>query len=188
LTPTLSAQILEGLGAKLEPDKWGEGVYLLSPTLKTGIIVIHQLPQTPATLWVRLLGKGNVQARAIQEVAALPAEHPYRNSALDLLGNLKVILEARETIEPEEQELIMQLSPLYLEKLQAAEQIGEQRGEINGRQDFVLRLLNKRVGVVSADVLAKVMELSLEQLENLYDAALDFTKVSDLTDWLNLNG
>jgi hypothetical protein len=56
LTPTLSAQILEGLGAKLELDKWGEGVYLLSPTLKTGIIVIHQLPQTPTTLWVRLLG------------------------------------------------------------------------------------------------------------------------------------
>jgi hypothetical protein len=65
-----------------------------------------------------------------------------------LLGNLKVILEARETIKPEAQELIMQLSPLYLEKLQASEQIGEQRGEINGRQDFVLRLLNKRVGVL----------------------------------------
>jgi hypothetical protein len=45
LTPTLSAQILEGLGAKLDPDNWGEGVYLLSPTLKTGIIVIHQLPR-----------------------------------------------------------------------------------------------------------------------------------------------
>ena len=113
---------------------------------------------------------------------------PYRNNALDLLGNLKVILETREKIEPEEQELIMQLSPLYLEKLQAAEQIGEQRGEINGRQDFVLRLLKKRVGDVSTEVLAKVMELSLEQLEDLYDAALDFTQISDLTAWLDLNG
>ena len=85
----------------------------------------------------------------------------------------------------------MPLSPLYLEKLQAAqqagEQIGEQRGEINGRKDFVLRLLNKRVGVVSADLLAKVMELSLDRLENLYDAALDFTKVSDLTAWFEQN-
>jgi predicted transposase YdaD len=152
------------------------------------LYVIHQLPQTPATLWVRLLGRGNVQARAIQAVAALPAEHPYRNNALDLLGNLKIILEARETIEPEEQELIMQLSPLYLEKLQAAEQIGEQRGEINGRQDFVLRLLKKRVGDVSAEVLSRVMELSLEQLEDLYDVALDFTEMSDLTAWLDVNG
>jgi hypothetical protein len=192
LTPTLSAQILEGLGANLELDKWGEGVYLLSPTLKTGIIVIHQLPKTPTTLWVRLLGKGKVQAQAIQELAALPSEHLYRNNALDLLGNLKIILEARETIQPEDRELIMQLSPLYLEKLQAAEQIGEQRGEqrgeIKGRQDFVLRLLKKRAGNVSAEVLSRVMELSLEQLEDLYDAALDFTKVSDLTVWLDLNG
>jgi hypothetical protein len=191
LTPTLSAQILEGLGAKLELDKWGEGVYLLNSTLKTGIIVIHQLPKTPSTLWVRLLGKGRVQAQAIQEVAALSEEHPYRNSALDLLGNLKVVLEARETIEPEDRELIMQLSPLYLEKLQEAqqigEQLGEQRGEIKGRQDLVLRLLKKRVGDVSVDVLAKVSILPVERLDNLHDAALDFTQISDLTDWLDLN-
>ena len=183
LTPTLSAQILEGLGAKLELDKWGEGVYLLSPTLKTGIIVIHQLPQTPTTLWVRLLGKGKVQERAIQEVAALPAEHPYRNNALDLLGNLKVILETREKIEPEEQELIMQLSPLYLEKLQAAEQVGE----VRHAQAQTVRLLSRRVGDVSTEILARVNVLPLEQLDDLLDAALDFSNVSDLIAWLDLN-
>ena len=183
LTPTLSAQILEGLGAKLELDKWGEGVYLLSPTLKTGIIVIHQLPQTPTTLWVRLLGKGKVQERAIQEVAALPAEHPYRNNALDLLGNLKVILEAREKIEPEEQELIMQLSPLYLEKLQAAEQVGE----VRHAQAQTVRLLSRRVGDVSTEILARVNVLPLEQLDDLLDAALDFSNVRDLIAWLDLN-
>lgn len=183
LTPTLSAQILEGLRAKLELDKWGEGVYLLSPTLKTGIIVIHQLPQTPTTLWVRLSGKGKVQARAIQEVAALPAEHPYRNNALDLLGNLKVILEAREKIEPEEQELIMQLSPLYLEKLQAAEQVGE----VRHAQAQTVRLLSRRVGDVSTEILARVNVLPLEQLDDLLDAALDFSNVSDLIAWLDLN-
>jgi hypothetical protein len=53
---SLPAQILEGLGAKLELEKWGEGVYLLNPTLKAGMIVIHQLPQTPTTLSVRPLG------------------------------------------------------------------------------------------------------------------------------------
>jgi Domain of unknown function (DUF4351) len=148
----------------------------------------YQLPKTPTNLWVRLLGKGKVQAQAIQEVAALPEHHPYRNNALDLLGNLKVILEARETIEPEEQELIMQLSPLYLEKLQAAQQVGEQLGEVRHAQAQTLRLLNRRVGDLSADVLAKVNALPLEQLDDLHDAALDFTKVNDLIDWLDLNG
>jgi hypothetical protein len=156
-------------------------VYLLSPALKTGIIVIHQLPQTPASLWFRLLGKGKVQSQAIEEVAALPPDNPYRQNALDLLGNLKVILEARAIIEPEEQSLIMQLSPLYLEKIHAAEQVGRQ----DERQTLILRLLTKRVGIVSSEVETRVKALSLGMLEELFDAALDFTQMNDLMTWLD---
>ncbi len=177
LTPTLSVDLLESLGAKSATESWSEGVYLLSPALKTGIIVIHQLPQTPASLWFRLLGKGKVQSQAIDEVAALPPDNPYRQNALDLLGNLKVILEARAIIEPEEQNLIMQLSPLYLEKIHAAEQVG--------RQEIILRLLTKRVGIVSSEVEARVKVLSLAMLEELFDAALDFTQMNDLMTWLD---
>jgi Domain of unknown function (DUF4351) len=180
LTPTLSVDLLESLGAK-SAESWGEGVYLLSPALKTGIIVIHQLPQTPASLWFRLLGKGKVQSQAIDEVAALPPDNPYRQNALDLLGNLKVILEARAIIEPEEQDLIMQLSPLYLEKIHAAEQVGRQ----DGKQALILRLLAKRVGTVSSEVEARVKALSLVMLEELFDAALDFTQMNDLMMWLD---
>jgi hypothetical protein len=181
LTPTLSVDLLESLGAKSEIESWGEGVYLLSPALKTGIIVIHQLPQTPASLWFRLLGKGKVQSQAIDEVAALPPDNPYRQNALDLLGNLKVILEARAIIEPEEQSLIMQLSPLYLEKIHAAEQVGRQ----DERQALILRLLTKRVGTVSSEVETRVKALSLAMLEELFDAALDFTQMNDLMMWLD---
>jgi Domain of unknown function (DUF4351) len=89
----------------------------------------------------------------------------------------------------------MPLSPLYLEKLQAAQQIGEKRGEqrgehrgeIKGSQNFVLRVLKNHLGDVSAELLAKVMLLSLEQLGDLFDASLDFTQVSDLISWLDLN-
>jgi hypothetical protein len=181
LTPTLSIDLLESLGAKSDIESWGEGVYLLSPALKTGIIVIHQLPQTPASLWFRLLGKGKVQSQAIDEVAALPPDNPYRQNALDLLGNLKVILEARTIIEPEEQNLIMQLSPLYLEKIHAAEQVGRQ----DERQTLILRLLTRRVGTVSSEVETRVKALSLVMLEELFDAALDFTQMNDLMMWLD---
>ncbi len=193
LTPTLSAKILESLGAKPDLDTWGEGVYLLPAALRTGIIVLHQLPQTPATLWFRLLGKGKVQTTAISEVAALPLADPYRQNALDLLGNLKVILETKESIEPEEQDLIMQLSPLYLEQLQAAEQVGEQRGELRGEQRgevkeaqaLILRLLKRRVGNVSIDLEARIKTLPLPQLEELGEALLDFSQMNDLVAWLD---
>jgi Domain of unknown function (DUF4351) len=193
LTPTLSAPILEGFGAKLDLENWEEGVYLMPAHLKTGMIVIHQLPKTPETLWLRILGKGRVQEQAIQEVAALPAQHPQRANVLDLLGNLKVILEARANIEPEEQELIMQLSPLYLEKIQAAELVGEQRGEQRGErrgevkeaQSLILRQLNRRVGNISIDLETRVKALQLAQLEELGEELLDFGQIGDLLAWLD---
>jgi Domain of unknown function (DUF4351) len=48
-------------------------------------------------------------------------------------------------------------------------------------------LLNRRVGDISADVLAKVKLLPLARLDDLHNAALDFTQASDLIVWLDLN-
>lgn len=50
---------------------------------------------------------------------------------------------------------------------------------------FVLRLLPKRCGVLSPELLEQVQALSLEQLEDLCEALLDFADVQDLEDWLN---
>jgi hypothetical protein len=58
LTPTLAATTLESFGAITDVERWRDGVYLMPPGCKTGIIVIHQLPKTPDTLWLRILGKG----------------------------------------------------------------------------------------------------------------------------------
>jgi Domain of unknown function (DUF4351) len=169
------------MGAKSILDDWGEGVYVMPLSLKTGIVVIHQLPQTPETLWFRLLGKGKVQERAIEEVAALPMNHPYRENVLDLLGNLRVTLEAKANIESEERDLIMRLSPLYLEKIQAAERVGGQREA----QTLILRQLNKRMGVLSPELQLQVKALSLARLEELCEALLDFGNLADLETWLS---
>jgi hypothetical protein len=177
LVPTLSKLMLAEYSATLTTKLVSTGVYLLPPGCKTGIIVIHQLPKTPETLWFRLLGKKKIQSNAIAEVAALPQSHPCRQDALSCLGNLRVILEAREIKKPDEEELIMQLSPLYLEKIQAAEQ--------KGQQELVLRQLTRRVGNVSREVEAQVKTLRLEQLDELLDAALTFTKVEDLIGWFD---
>jgi Domain of unknown function (DUF4351) len=213
LTPTLGEAILTGYGAKLTTE-FVAGVYSVNPNYKFGIVVIHQLPKTPATLWFRLLGRDRVQSEAIAEVAALDPNHPFRQNALDWLGNLKVILESRENLEPEERNLMMQLSPLYLEKIQAAQQeaeergkaigeargeaigeargeaIGEARGEARGElkeaQTLILRLLNRRVGTVSPELQVRVKALLLPQLEELGEALLDFTSLADFVDWLDL--
>jgi hypothetical protein len=159
LTPTLSDNILMSLGAALDVER-GEGVYLLPSAQKTGIVVIHRLPKTPATLWFRILGKAGVQRRAIEEVTELPQEHPYRQNTLELLGNLKVTLESQENIQPEDRDLIMQLSPLYLEKIQAA----KLEGKLEDRQEIALKMLRKNMPL---ETISELTELNAEQLQAL---------------------
>ena len=101
LTPTLSKSILDGYGARLTTEFVQSGVYAVDPNYKLRIVVIHQLPNIPETLWFRLLGRDKVQSQAIDEVNRLPDNHPLRQNALSWLGNLRVILESRETFHHE---------------------------------------------------------------------------------------
>lgn len=65
LSPTASQSVLEGFAASGDEINWGNGIYFLPRYLPTGIVVIHQLPKTRETLWLRILGKGRVQNAAI---------------------------------------------------------------------------------------------------------------------------
>ncbi len=179
ITPTIAAHKLEKFHAISDEAIWGSGIYLFPEGLQTGIIVVHQLPTIPETLWFRLMGKGKVQQTAMAEIAALPTDHPDRSNALDLLLSYRVELEAKQNIEPEEQKLIMQLSPLLLERIAAS--------ELKGNQELVLRLLRKKIGSLSVELEAQVKTLSLAQAENLGEMLLDFTEINDLLQWLHDN-
>ncbi len=57
-----------------------------------------------------------------------------------------------------------------------------------GRQEegvnLILRLLNRRIGGVSPQFTQRIQSLSVEQLENLGEALLDFKSPEDLEQWL----
>lgn len=59
----------------------------------------------------------------------------------------------------------------------------EQRRTV-GERTLVLKLLTCKLGSLSPEVIAKVNALSLEELEALGEALLNFTKVEDLESWL----
>jgi predicted transposase YdaD len=63
----------------------------------------------------------------------------------------------------------------------------EQQGELKGQQELVIRQLKRRVGNVSIDLEAQIKTLPLAQLEELGEALLDFSQMSDLIAWLKAN-
>lgn len=85
----------------------------------------------------------------------------------------------------------MNLSPVYekwrQETLQEGRQEGMQLGLYQGERSLVLRLLSRRIGNLSPNVLSRVEALSLPQLEMLGEALLDFTGSDDLMTWLQAN-
>jgi hypothetical protein len=186
LTPTLAAATLEGFGAITDLATWGRGVYLLPAELATGIVVIHQLPETDDTLWLRVLGKHKVQERAVEEIHRLTQAHPHRQQALELLADLQVVLEAKQDRDRQETELLMSLrtSPQYLEHMERATQKGVAVGRREGERELVLKQLTRKLGMLSPELIAQINQLSLDRLEALGEALLDFQKLEDLQQWL----
>ena len=61
-----------------------------------------------------------------------------------------------------------------------------QRG-IQREQALILRQLQHQIGDLNLDVRSQIEALPLEQLENLGEALLDFSSVTDLDNWLQSN-
>lgn len=174
LTPTASATILDNTGAKTDTDNWCAGVYFLAPFLRTGLVVIHQLPKMLDTLWLRMLGRGKVQQQAIDELQALPEANQFRSNALLLLSSLRSNLEVSSDLEEQDRELIMRLSPLLLEKLEAATQSGIEQGMQQGlrteRTAIIENLLRIRFNSLDdqlREIIEPMLSLSSEEFSSL---------------------
>jgi hypothetical protein len=96
LAATTNQPVIDDFGGKIG-DSWflsdRQGIYFLPPGFNTAIVSINQLPETADTLWLRVLGRGQTQRRAVQEVVALPLNYPRRGQILRLLASWKVTIE-----------------------------------------------------------------------------------------------
>jgi hypothetical protein len=167
-TPTASVDILESFNGTLDETNWGKGIYFLSTGLKTVVVVIHQLPSTPETLFLRVLGRGKVQRQAVEELEALANNSPFLGDIIELVHNLIAVLSARQRqehdIDQDDQELIMKLSQMYQQQLEEIKkqerqeglQEGEKRGLDRGiereRRAMIESILQVRFGEVDSQL------------------------------------
>jgi predicted transposase YdaD len=63
-------------------------------------------------------------------------------------------------------------------------QEGREEGRVEGERSLVLKLLARKIGTLSVDVQTQIEALSVEQLEALGEALLNFTSLNELSDWL----
>jgi predicted transposase/invertase (TIGR01784 family) len=115
------------------------------------------------------------EARYLLTRSQQEAPQPENRAIIELLTTIMVY-----KFENKSQREVEEMLGITLRETRVYREIKEE-----GEKSLVLRLLAKRVGELPQQLHQQVESLSLEQLENLGEALLDFTSMADLDAWFN---
>ncbi|MEG3966770.1 Rpn family recombination-promoting nuclease/putative transposase [Microcoleus sp. T2B6] len=150
------------------------------------------LLSVPGLLPLATLSQTNSPRTLLEQIATQIATIEEPTQQADLLACTQVLAGLRF-----EKNLIRQLfrketmrgSVIYQEIREDGLLEGRQLGLLEGRKDealsFLTRQLTRRIGAIASETREQIHTLSVEELEDLGEALLDFSEASDLTNWLN---
>ena len=86
---------------------------------------------------------------------------------------------------------VLRESPWYQEILKEGLQKGEKQGLQQGLQqgevNLIIRQLSRRFGNLEEEIMRKIRQLKIPQLEQLGESLFDFSNINDFYDWLKQN-
>jgi len=77
-----------------------------------------------------------------------------------------------------------QMLPWGTEKVAQSRQAGLQQGLQQGKLELINRLLQRRLGKIPPDLQPELEKLEGDRLDQLSEALLDFSQITDLATWL----
>ncbi len=189
---------------------WGGVLVYGSRSLEPSHCLIHQaLLESPQTHRIYLDELGDLNEQPLGLALMLLTIVPEQDSiepAKSLLERAKIEYTERlsekavvdlvstiisykfSTLTREEIEAMLEISLEESRVYRDAKIEGREEGLVQGRTEegrsLVTRQLNRKVGKLPQTVLTKIETLSLEQLEDLSEALLDFSTVANLQQWL----
>ncbi len=134
------------------------------------------------------LGKTPNRPEILRQVAAKIDNIEGRTEKSNLAAATAILaglVLSKEIIGSLLREEIMRESVIYQDIRESGKAQGREEGRREEAVSLILRLLNRRLGEISSTLGQQIQELSLEQLETLAEALLDFTSLTDLTAWLS---
>ena len=130
------------------------------------------------------LGKTPNRPEILRQVAAKIDNIEGRTEKSNLAAATAILaglVLSKEIIGSLLREEIMRESVIYQDIRESGKAQGREEGRREEAVSLILRLLNRRLGEISSTLSQQIRELSLEQLETLGEALLDFTSLTDLT-------
>jgi hypothetical protein len=169
LTVNCGQQILQDCRAQAD-DRFETGVYLLPNQLRMGIVIIEQLPSTPETLWLKMLGNRESARIAFGAIGQIKSgDRNIRNDIMAACWKYCVYLKDLEvenlTLEESDfMKTMEEIDALYEAEINNAELRGKLQGELEEKMAIALKMLAKDINI---QTIAEVTGLTIAQLQQL---------------------
>jgi hypothetical protein len=168
LTVHCSEQLLQSFQSQLDSGL-GVGVYRLPEFLRMGIVVIDRLPDSPETLWLKMLGDKESARIAFGKIEQLSSE---RREKVDIIrACVKYCVYLRDiptdSLTAEERDFMKTMEEIdawYETQMSNAELKGKLEGEELQKQTIALNLLRKNIPL---EIISEATGLTLDQIQKL---------------------
>ena len=144
---------------------------------------------SPGLLPFAILSKVDSHVEALQTIAERIRDTPDSSMQQSIAASTAILAGLVSLDQSLIQRIIgmdlLEESTVYQSIHQEGRQAGLQEGRQEGERLTLLRLLTRKLGPLPAQLIDKIGQLSIDQLNKLTDSLLDFTTVSDLEAWLS---
>jgi predicted transposase/invertase (TIGR01784 family) len=181
-TDTVREMLASGRITRVYLDELGEIERL---PIGVGLMVLTTIEGDAATIQARSLieraqgdsAEPTLSERAIINLISTIIVYKFSNLSRDEV-NAMLGIELEQT-------------RVYREAKAEGESIGEARGEARGKAEegrsLVIRQLTRKLGNLTPQLHDRINSLSIDRVESLGEALLDFTSIADLENWLSQN-
>ena len=152
------------------PDTEIELVFIELPKFSKELAAL----ETTADQWIYFLKNTSTLETVPETLSAVPEIQ-------------KAFRIAREDNFTQEELKELQKQELWIQDQQIAIEIAREQVTKTAQLSLILRQLVRRLGTIQPETENSIRQLSVEELENLGEAVLDFNHPSDLTVWLQAN-
>jgi predicted transposase/invertase (TIGR01784 family) len=152
------------------PDTAIELVFLELPKFSKELAAL----ETTADQWIYFLKNTSTLETVPETLSAVPEIQ-------------KAFRIAREDNFTQEELKELQKQELWIQDQQIAIEIAREQVTKTAQLSLILRQLVRRLGTIQPETENSIRQLSVQELENLGEAVLDFNHPSDLTVWLQAN-
>lgn len=156
VSPGRPKQVLEDYTGLPAPD-WSHGVYRFTKGLGLWVVVLSELPKTAETRALRMFGKPAMQLEVLRELNALPPSDPQNEAWVDILADVRYLIEQVPDFSPEEQRIMTELRQRWEREKTELRTAAMAEGQAKGKAEGILTMLRARGLPVSESVRARVL-------------------------------